>query len=85
MSIAGRLPAPGRGRWLTLAALAAAYWVNGWLRDRFLYDALGMARTGGLTEAITSFSRAPGAQSAHRRVWPGHFQPIGIGSIRRAI
>ena len=74
MSIAGRLPAPGRGRWLTLAALAAAwvaaYWVNGWLRDRFLYDALGMARTGGLTEAITSFSRAPGAQSAHRRVWP---------------
>ena len=50
MSIADRLPAPGRGRWLTSAAPAAAwvaaYWVNGWLRDRFLDHALGMARTG---------------------------------------
>ena len=64
MSIAGRLPASGRGRWLTLAvpaaAWVAAYWVNGWLSDRFLHDALGMARTARLTEAITSSSRAPG-------------------------
>ena len=74
MSIAGRLPASGRGRWLTLAAPAAARvaacWVNGWLRDRFLSDVLGMARTGRLAETITSFSRGPGPQSAHRRVWP---------------
>ena len=64
MSIAGRLPTSGRGRWLTLAvpaaAWVAAYWVNGWLSDRFLHDALGMARTARLTEAITSSSRAPG-------------------------
>ena len=59
MSIAGRLPASGRGRWLTLAvpaaAWVAAYWVNGWLWDRFLYDALGMARAARLTETIHFF------------------------------
>ena len=74
MSVAGRLPASGRGRWLTLAAPAAAwvaaYWVNGWLRDRFLSDALGMARTGRPAGTITSSSRGPGARSVHRRVWP---------------
>ena len=50
MSIAERRPAPERGRWLTLAAPAAAwvaaYWVNGWLRDRFLHDASGWRRPG---------------------------------------
>ena len=74
MSIAERLPASGRGRWLTLAAPAAAwvaaYWVNGSLWDRFLYDALAMAPTARLAETITSFSRGPGAQPVHRRVWP---------------
>ena len=59
MSIAGRLPSSRRARWLTLAvpaaAWVAAYWVNGWLWDRFLYNALGMARTGRLTETIHFF------------------------------
>ena len=88
MSIAERLPAPGRGRWLTLAAptatRVAAYWVNSWLRDRFPYDALGMARTGRLAETITSSSRGPGAQSVHRNAWPVTSGQMGIESIRRA-
>ena len=59
MSIAERLPASRRGRWLTLAAPAAAwvaaYWVNGWLWDRLLYDALGMAPAARLTGTIHFF------------------------------
>ena len=59
MSIAERLPSSRRGEWLTLAASAAAwvaaYWVNGWLWDRFLYDALGMAPAARLTETIHFF------------------------------
>ena len=71
MSVAEQQQAPERGRWLTLAAPAAAwvaaYWVNGWLRDRFLHDASGWR---GPAETITSFSRGPGAQPVHRKVWP---------------
>ena len=59
MSIAERLPASRRGEWLTVAASAAAwvaaYWVNGWLWDRLLYDALGMAPAARLTETIHFF------------------------------
>ena len=59
MSIAERLPTSTRRQWLTLAAGAGAwvtaYWVNGWLWDRFLYDALGMAPTDRLTETIHFF------------------------------
>jgi uncharacterized membrane protein YraQ (UPF0718 family) len=59
VSIAERLPTSRRGEWLTLTASAAAwvtaYWVNGWLWDRFLYDALGMAPAARLTETIHFF------------------------------
>jgi len=59
VSIAERLPTSTRRQWLTLAAGAGAwvtaYWVNGWLWDRFLYDALGMAPTDRLTETIHFF------------------------------
>ena len=59
MSVAERLPASRRGRWLTLAAPAAAwvvaYWVNGWLWDRFLYDGLGMDPAARLTETLHFF------------------------------
>jgi len=59
VSIAERLPTSTRRQWLTLAAGAVAwvtaYWVNGWLWDRFLYDALGMAPTDRLTETIHFF------------------------------
>jgi len=59
VSIAERLPTSTRRRWRTLAAGAVAwvtaYWVNGWLWDRFLYDALGMAPTDRLTETIHFF------------------------------
>jgi uncharacterized membrane protein YraQ (UPF0718 family) len=59
MSIVERLPGTRRGRGVTLAAGAlvwiAAYWVNGWLWDRVLYDALGMAPDDRLTETIHFF------------------------------
>ena len=59
MSIVERLPTTTRGKGVTLAAGAlvwvAAYWVNGWLWDRVLYDALGMAPDDRLTETIHFF------------------------------
>ncbi|WP_234544978.1 permease [Streptomyces shenzhenensis] len=59
MSIAERLPETPRGRWLALSATAAvwagAYWVNGWIWDRLLYDAAGMASTARLTETVHFF------------------------------
>lgn len=46
MSIVERMPSSTRGRTGTLAAVAAlwvgAYWVNGWLWDRVLYDGFGL-------------------------------------------
>ena len=54
-----RLPTSRRGRSLSLAAAAAAwvvaYWVNGRLWDRILYDALGMTPTGRLTGTLHFF------------------------------
>jgi uncharacterized protein len=59
VSVVDRLPASRRGHWLTLAGAGAAwllaYWVNGWLWDRFLYDVLGMDPTDRLTETIHFF------------------------------
>ncbi|GAA3341189.1 permease [Amorphoplanes nipponensis] len=59
MTVAHRLPPSVGGRWLALSAVtaawAAAYWVNGWLWDLLLYDALGLARTARSTETIHFF------------------------------
>ena len=59
MSVLERLPSSTRGRWLALSGVAAlwftAYWVNGWLWDAVLYDALGMAREVRVTETIHFF------------------------------
>ncbi|ALV32287.1 permease [Streptomyces sp. CdTB01] len=58
-SIAERLPATRRGRWLVLSATAAvwagAYWGNGRVWDRLLYDAAGMAPAARLTETVHFF------------------------------
>jgi len=59
MTIVEPMPTSTRGRWLTLSGVAlawvAAYWVNGWLWDRFLYDGLGMTPTDRLTETLHFF------------------------------
>jgi uncharacterized protein len=59
VSVVERLPTSRRGHWLTVAGAGAvwvlAYWVNGWLWDRFLYDTLGMEPTDRLTETIHFF------------------------------
>jgi len=59
MTITERLPASRHRQWLALAAVAAAwvvaYWLNGWLWDRLLYDALGMAPANRLTETVHFF------------------------------
>ena len=59
MTIVEQMPTSTRGRWLTLSGVAlawvAAYWVNGWLWDRFLYDGLGMTPTDRLTETLHFF------------------------------
>ena len=59
MTIVEQMPTSTRGRWLTLSGVAlawvAAYWVNGWLWDRFLYDGLGMTPTDQLTETLHFF------------------------------
>ena len=59
MTIVERMPTSTRGRWLTLSGAAAvwvaAYWVNGWSWDRFLYDGLGMSPTDRLTETLHFF------------------------------
>ena len=59
MRLAERLPSTTRGRWLALSGAAAAWvlalWVNGWLWDRFFYDALGMAPADRLTETLHFF------------------------------
>ena len=59
MTIVEQMPTSTRGRWLTLSGVAlawvAAYWVNGWLWDRFLYDGLGMTPADRLTETFHFF------------------------------
>ncbi len=59
MRVLERLPATTRGRWLVLSGAAAtwalALWVNGWLWDRFFYDALGMDPDDRLTETLHFF------------------------------
>ena len=59
MSAVDRLPASTRGRWLALsgagAAWVAAYWVNGWLWERLLYDAFGMDPDARVTETVHFF------------------------------
>ncbi len=59
MTITGHIPTTTRGRWGTLAGAAAlwmaAYWVNGWLWDRVLYDLFGMAPAARLTETLHFF------------------------------
>ncbi|MFN8195783.1 MAG: permease [Nocardioidaceae bacterium] len=60
MSIVAHLPGTIRGRIAALAGLAAAwvtaYWVNGWLWDRILYDAAGMPASDRLTETVHFFA-----------------------------
>ncbi len=59
MSIAEHMPTTTRGRWGTLTAAVAlwvtAYWINGWLWDRVLYDVFGMAPDERLTETLHFF------------------------------
>jgi hypothetical protein len=59
MSVVEHLPSTTRGRWLALSGAATAWalalWVNGWLWDRFFYDALGMEPTDRLTETLHFF------------------------------
>jgi len=59
VTIVERMPTSTRRHWLTLSGAAAvwvaAYWVNGWLWDRFLYDRLGMNPTDRLTETLHFF------------------------------
>ena len=59
MSVVERLPTSRRGHWLTLAGIASAwivaYWVNGWLWDRVLYDGLGMDPEARVTETVHFF------------------------------
>jgi len=59
VTVIERLPTSTRGRWFTAAAGAGlwvlAYWVNGWLWDRVLYDVLGMNPDDRLTETIHFF------------------------------
>jgi uncharacterized membrane protein YraQ (UPF0718 family) len=59
VSVLERVPTSTRGRWLSLSGAAAvwavAYWINGWVWDRLLYDAAGMAPKARLTETIHFF------------------------------
>jgi len=59
VSVVERLPTSRRGHWLTLAGIASAwivaYWVNGWLWDRVLYDGLGMDPEARVTETVHFF------------------------------
>ena len=59
MSVAALVPTSKRGRGLTLAGVAAAwvvaYWVNGWVWDRLLFDGLGMEPTARVSETIHFF------------------------------
>jgi uncharacterized protein len=59
VSVIDRMPTSTRGRWVTLTAAGAAwvlaYWVNGWLWDRVLYDVLGMAPADRWTETVHFF------------------------------
>ena len=59
MSVVERLPTSRRGHWLTVAGAGAvwvlAYWVNGWLWDRVLYDGLGMDPEARVTETVHFF------------------------------
>lgn len=59
MSIAERLPASTRGRTLALAGAAGAwilaYWINGWVWDRLLYDVAGLRADARPTETIHFF------------------------------
>jgi uncharacterized membrane protein YraQ (UPF0718 family) len=59
MTIVDRMPTSTRGLWLALsgavAVWVAAYWVNGWLWDRLLYDALGLRPTDRLSGSVHFF------------------------------
>jgi len=59
MSVIEQLPTSKRGQGLTLAgvtvAWVAAYWVNGWVWDRLLYDGLGMEPTARVSETVRFF------------------------------
>jgi len=59
VSVAALVPTSKRGRGLTLAGVAAAwvvaYWVNGWVWDRLLFDGLGMEPTARVSETIHFF------------------------------
>jgi len=59
VSVVERLPTSRRGHWLTVAGAGAvwvlAYWVNGWLWDRVLYDGLGMDPEARVTETVHFF------------------------------
>jgi uncharacterized membrane protein YraQ (UPF0718 family) len=59
VSVTERLPASTGGRSVVLSAAAAtwvlAYWVNGWLWDRLLYDGLGMDAEVRWTETVHFF------------------------------
>ena len=59
MIVAERLPASTGGRTVVLSAAAGtwvlAYWVNGWLWDRLLYDALGMEPAARWTQTVHFF------------------------------
>jgi uncharacterized membrane protein YraQ (UPF0718 family) len=59
VSVAALVPTSKRGRGLTLAGVAAAwvvaYWVNGWVWDRLLFDGLGMEPTTRVSETIYFF------------------------------
>lgn len=56
MSLVAHLPSSTRGRTVTLAGAAAvwaaAYWTNGWLWDRVLYDLIGLAPDQRAAEAL---------------------------------
>lgn len=59
MSVIERMPTSTKGRWGTLVAVgalwAAAYWVNGWLWDRILYDVFDLAPADRVTSSLHFF------------------------------
>lgn len=59
MSVTTHLPTTRAGRGVTLVGLAGlwalAYWVNGWLWDRLLYDAAGLDPAARATETLHFF------------------------------
>ena len=59
MTVLERMPTSTRGRWLTLAGVAvawyAAFWLNARIWDWLLYDAAGMDPTARVTETLHFF------------------------------